>query len=189
MTASFFLLQPPAAYYWQIITDGTERGGESVGFVSEIAATNEANSHPGLLFQGSLGGIPGSDGLVGFALMRAAWLSAPTETAGHAGVRLRLSEASDDLNYILLLRMGEFQIPGIPGQVTYQKVFTGNEPEVVAKWTDFHAVVRGRALTPGVAPSLDPSKITDWAVQITRSGQSAANRAQVPLAFRIGLQR
>lgn len=188
--ALFFMLSPVAADQVAVVSDKTERGGPTEAVVVDEDDRTVAVSTGRLRFLGTLGLIEGEQGPVGFALARSPLAGASLDPS-LVGVRIRTGPAAaDGLVYSIILRMAGAVVPGLPGQLTHQFSFVNRSAtDFTARWAQFKPFVRGREVAPGQAPALDVRRVTDWAVQITRSAQTPVNREIDPLPFSIWLER
>ena len=160
-------VDPLPALDWQLVSDRTERGGESTGRVTDVPN--------GIEFFGSLGSIPGNDGEpVGFSLARI-----PVRIPSRAkGLRVRLESANEIVMQILIAP------PLEQPAVTFQRevALVPGVSELKIPWSEFRAVSRGRPV-PG---ELNPKTVTSVALQVTRSAQPGGRRYE-PIEFGIRL--
>jgi hypothetical protein len=153
----------PSAKNWEILTDGTERGGSSK---AEIIDTST-----GLEFSGSVGSIAGRTGPVGFAIARFPFRTDPKSEFAELQIE-------SDKDIVLSL------VASIP-QTASEKAILTYQSQVVLKrglnilrvpWTSFEPVYRGERVL--VAPPFDKGIMNAFALQIRRGAQEESLRWQ-----------
>lgn len=160
---------------WQTINDGTERGGAS----RSLLAPNPR----GVIFSGSIGAIPGQEGLVGFAIARA-----PYRIQNFSSAHCIAVESFSEINAEVVLSVSDGEFPD--GTRTYQFPFPLKlgPNKIQFYWSDFKAFKRGRE--DRSATKLDPTKVTAFGVQIRRGSQPPTRREDpASILFKILISR
>jgi hypothetical protein len=150
---------------WEILSDGTERGGTSFGEILEYIP---------LAMRFTLGAIQGEQGKVGFVILRMPLNGFPAEAMA---IRFRASSENPDITYSVSLGTNLGSVSR--GEISFQADFIPSEipQDFVLPIEAFTAFQRGRP----IPQSFDPGSVQSIGIHINRSRQSAVLREVVPL--------
>jgi hypothetical protein len=156
---------------WEILSDGTERGGTSFG---------EIIGNIPLAMRFTLGAIQGEQGKVGFVILRKSLLGFPAEANA---IRFRASSENSDITYSVSLGTNLGSVAR--GEISFQADFILSEipQDLVLPIESFTAFQRGRP----ISQYFDPGSVRSIGIHINRSRQSTILREVVPLNSVISL--
>jgi hypothetical protein len=170
-------LVPPSAINWEIVTDGTARGGPTVA--------NMVDSLPGVVtFEGVLGSIPGRSGPVGFALTRL-----PLVLGAESQSFFFSLETATPITVDLVFKTSAGNVSDTEGDLTYQTSIPLRPGKQIVR-ADFDTLVptiRGRTVPKDQAPRFLPENVVSVAIQVSRSRQPDPS-ASPPLPFSISIR-
>jgi hypothetical protein len=149
----------PASSIFEIVSDRTERGGNSDLQLTDIQS--------GLNFKGQVGAIQGSAGPVGFALAR----FPTTFSADTAGGTFTVDAAGPIVMSVVIGVSDSLNPTPAAGTMTYSASFSlsPGKNDIQFLWTQMQARIRGR-LVPN-APKFQPEWAETFAIQVARSQQ------------------
>lgn len=149
----------PNAISFDIVSDRTERGGESELVLTDLPT--------GLNFKGQVGAIQGTTGPVGFALARVP----VTLDSSTSGATLAI-ESTKPVVISFVVGVSDSLNPSHgAGKMTYSTSapLKVGKNEVQFLWTQMEAKVRGRPVLN--APKFQPKWAETFAIQVARSQQ------------------
>jgi hypothetical protein len=161
MGAAMFDIILPSAEAFDIVTDKTERGGNSELLLADV--------QDGLNFKGEVGAIQGANGPVGFALARFKLRLDPTTSGGTL-------EILATRRVTVAISIGVFESRNLfpqSGNLNYSASFALNvgRNECRFLWSQLEAKIRGRIVES--APIFQPEWGENFAIQVARSQQSS----------------